>query len=304
MTRYRCCKILADCAKTQLRRSATKSSFADRASHEPMIRAEASRGNEVAGCRYGTESSHGLLEFCKPWSRPRLWSHRSTACAIVRVDQREVEGMEARILRTLATLGVPGVALGVFYLLLRQFGFQFSTIGPIASASIAILFLLLVAGVTLYALRHFGVAVTSPQPVTGSASRTDQGVPPTQVVEMFRVLLRQVDSEQQNNSTEPPEAGRDPQCLRAIDRQSVGKFLALVLRHKPDAAALKLDAQGWVEAATLIKGVNAAGYSLTSDDLDQIVRTSLGQRGERRFALSHDKKRIRANWGRTFPTSG
>jgi hypothetical protein len=81
--------------------------------------------------------------------------------------------MEAKILRTLATLGVPGVALGVFYLLLRQFGFQFTTIGPVASAAIAILFLLLVAGVTLYALRHFGTTVGSARPVTDSGLQAD-----------------------------------------------------------------------------------------------------------------------------------
>jgi hypothetical protein len=212
--------------------------------------------------------------------------------------------MEARILRTLAALGVPGVALGVFYLLLRQFGFQFSTIDPVASAGIAILFLLLVAGVTLYALRHTGAAVASVAPATGSDLQADRGVPPAQVVEMFRALLQQVDSERQGRLPEPSHADRGQQGLRAIDRQSISKFLALVLRHRPQAAALKLDNQGWVDVAPLITGVNAAGYRLTSDDLDHIVSTSLGQRGEPRFTLSPDKKRIRANWGHTFPLSG
>jgi hypothetical protein len=199
---------------------------------------------------------------------------------------------------------VPGIALGIFYLLLRQFGFQFSTIDPVASAAIAVLFLLLVAGVTLYALRHFGAAVSSARPRVGMDLHADRGVPPEQVVEMFRALLRQVDSERQGHSPKPPEANRDGQGLRTIDRRSLSKFLALVLRHKPDAAALRLDSQGWVDIATLIRGVNAAGYHLTSGDLDEIVRTSLGQRGEPRFTLSPDKRRIRANWGHTLPISG
>ena len=49
--------------------------------------------------------------------------------------------MEARILRVVAALGIPGIALGVFYLLLRQFGFEFSLIAPGASAAIAVFFL-------------------------------------------------------------------------------------------------------------------------------------------------------------------
>jgi hypothetical protein len=48
--------------------------------------------------------------------------------------------MEARIIRTLVSLGVPGVALGMFYLLLRPFNFQFSPIERTWAAIIAILF--------------------------------------------------------------------------------------------------------------------------------------------------------------------
>jgi hypothetical protein len=211
--------------------------------------------------------------------------------------------MEDRILRALATLGVPGVALGVFYLLLRQFGFQFSTIDPVASAGIAILFLLLVAGVTFYALRHTGAAVASARPTTGSDLQTDRGVPPAQVVEMFRVLLQRIDSERQDRLPEPSQADRGQQGLRAIGCQSISKFLALVLRHKPKVAALTPDNHGWVDVTTLIKGVNAAGYRLTTDDLNQIVGNSIGRENEPRFALSPDKRRIRANWGHTFPLS-
>lgn len=60
--------------------------------------------------------------------------------------------MESRIIRILVALGVPGVALGIFYLLLRGFGFDFSRISPGWSAIVAIMFLLLVASVTTYAL--------------------------------------------------------------------------------------------------------------------------------------------------------
>jgi hypothetical protein len=52
-------------------------------------------------------------------------------------------------------LGVPGVALGMFYLLLRTFNFQFSSIDPTWAAIIAIFFLLIVGGITLYALHKW-----------------------------------------------------------------------------------------------------------------------------------------------------
>ncbi len=69
--------------------------------------------------------------------------------------------MESKILRVLVTLGVPGVALGIFYLLLRGFGFQFATINPTWAAIIAIIFLVIVGGVTLFALHRF--APTAPK---------------------------------------------------------------------------------------------------------------------------------------------
>ena len=58
----------------------------------------------------------------------------------------------------MVVLGIPGVALGVFYLLLRQFGFSFSVISPIASALIASLFLLIVGGITFYAINRWAPA--------------------------------------------------------------------------------------------------------------------------------------------------
>jgi hypothetical protein len=63
--------------------------------------------------------------------------------------------MESRLIRSLVSLGVPGVALGIFYLLLRRFNFQFSTIDPFWAAIIAILFLILVAGIIFYTLHRW-----------------------------------------------------------------------------------------------------------------------------------------------------
>ena len=63
--------------------------------------------------------------------------------------------MEPRSSRSLVVLGVPGAALGVMYLLLRRFNFQFSTVDPTWTAIIVILFLVIVGGITWYALHKW-----------------------------------------------------------------------------------------------------------------------------------------------------
>jgi len=73
--------------------------------------------------------------------------------------------VESKLLRNLTVLGVPGVTLGVFYLLLRGFGFQFSTVGPTASAIVVVIFLLVVGGVTSFALHRWAPPRPGP-PVT------------------------------------------------------------------------------------------------------------------------------------------
>jgi outer membrane protein assembly factor BamB len=66
--------------------------------------------------------------------------------------------MEPRFIRSLVVLGVPGAALGVMYLLLRRFNFQFSTVDPTWTAIIVILFLVIVGGITWYALHNWAPA--------------------------------------------------------------------------------------------------------------------------------------------------
>ncbi len=73
--------------------------------------------------------------------------------------------MELKLIKRLIVLGVPGVALGFFYLLLKGFDFDFQTIGPTWTAIIAIVFLLVVGSVTAYALRLWAPAkATTPAP--------------------------------------------------------------------------------------------------------------------------------------------
>ncbi|MBN2164016.1 MAG: RNA 2'-phosphotransferase [Pontiellaceae bacterium] len=71
------------------------------------------------------------------------------------------------------------------------------------------------------------------------------------------------------------------------------KYLSLVLRHKPEAAGISLDANGWAEVDTLLRGALVNGVNISLAELLEIVVTNEKQR----FVLDEDKKRIRANQG-------
>lgn len=73
------------------------------------------------------------------------------------------------------------------------------------------------------------------------------------------------------------------------------KFLSLVLRHKPETLGLQLDAQGWVEIASLLQAFKQYGKRLNRQQLEQICANCEKQR----FKISDDGLRIRANQGHT-----
>ncbi len=73
----------------------------------------------------------------------------------------------------------------------------------------------------------------------------------------------------------------------------ISKFLSFVLRHKPEAIGLTLDANGWAEVADIIA---KADMPITKAQIEEAVATSEKQR----FALSEDKQRIRANQGHSI----
>jgi putative RNA 2'-phosphotransferase len=80
-----------------------------------------------------------------------------------------------------------------------------------------------------------------------------------------------------------------------MDKQLVriGKFLSLVLRHKPDTIGLCLDENGWASIEELIAGARQAGLALS----DRLIRQVVEQNDKQRFSLSEDGKKIRANQG-------
>jgi putative RNA 2'-phosphotransferase len=76
-------------------------------------------------------------------------------------------------------------------------------------------------------------------------------------------------------------------------RTRISKFLSKHLRHEPDAIGVTLEPGGWVAVDALLDGCRRAGWSVSREDLDEVVITNAKQR----FAFDETGTRIRANQG-------
>lgn len=74
------------------------------------------------------------------------------------------------------------------------------------------------------------------------------------------------------------------------------KFLSYVLRHKPHAIGLHLDGQGWASVAELIDAAAKNGKNLDQELIQTVVDTN----DKKRFTMSEDGKKIRANQGHSI----
>ncbi|PSQ97935.1 MAG: RNA 2'-phosphotransferase [Bacteroidetes bacterium SW_9_63_38] len=74
------------------------------------------------------------------------------------------------------------------------------------------------------------------------------------------------------------------------------KFLSYVLRHNPDALNLELEPGGWADVETLIGHARADGRTLSRSRLRHVL--DAGEK--RRFTLSEDATKIRANYGHSI----
>lgn len=81
-----------------------------------------------------------------------------------------------------------------------------------------------------------------------------------------------------------------------IDYQRLSKFMSLVLRHKPEAAYVTLDSDGWCSVDSLLEGIGKAGRAVTRQDLEHVV--SSDEKG--RYKFSDDGTKIRANQGHSL----
>jgi putative RNA 2'-phosphotransferase len=77
----------------------------------------------------------------------------------------------------------------------------------------------------------------------------------------------------------------------------ISRYLSFVLRHRPDAAGLNLDPEGWVEVDALLAGCTRHGLVFTREELDEVVRTD----DKQRYAFADDGRRLRASQGHSVP---
>ena len=78
-----------------------------------------------------------------------------------------------------------------------------------------------------------------------------------------------------------------------MDTVKISKFLALILRHKPDAAGVTLDEAGWTEVDGLLEGMARAGTAISFEALSEVVEDN----NKQRFEFNADLTKIRARQG-------
>lgn len=78
--------------------------------------------------------------------------------------------------------------------------------------------------------------------------------------------------------------------------KGTGKFVALILRHKPEAIGITLDEHGWANVDELIEGI-AKTRTFDMEMLEEIVATD----NKQRFSFNEDHTMIRANQGHSIP---
>lgn len=76
-----------------------------------------------------------------------------------------------------------------------------------------------------------------------------------------------------------------------------GRFLSLVLRHKPETIGLKLDKNGWADVNELLLCFNRSGKFIDFTTLERIVN----ENNKHRYSFNDDKTKIRANQGHSIP---
>ena len=79
------------------------------------------------------------------------------------------------------------------------------------------------------------------------------------------------------------------------NKTEISKYIALILRHKPETIGIKLDEHGWANVEELINGIHAQ-YSFSMEDLEEIVSTD----NKQRYSFNDDKTLIRANQGHSI----
>lgn len=82
-------------------------------------------------------------------------------------------------------------------------------------------------------------------------------------------------------------------------QKRIGKFLSLVLRHKPETIGITLSEEGWTPVDDLLKNLSQTRHAISFEELELLVKNNPKQR----YKLSEDGKYIRANQGHSVPVS-
>lgn len=79
--------------------------------------------------------------------------------------------------------------------------------------------------------------------------------------------------------------------------KKLSKFMSLILRHRPDEIGLRMEPGGWARVDELVqKARNSAAAPLSRKRIERLVE----EQPKPRFALSPDRRRIRANYGHSL----
>ncbi len=78
--------------------------------------------------------------------------------------------------------------------------------------------------------------------------------------------------------------------------EDISKFIALILRHKPETIGIVLDEYGWANVDELINGIKKT-KDFDMAMLEKIVRED----NKQRYSFNEDKTLIRANQGHSIP---
>ena len=81
-----------------------------------------------------------------------------------------------------------------------------------------------------------------------------------------------------------------------MSKNDTSRFIALILRHKPEVIGITLDEHGWANVNELIEGV-AKSRPFDMDMLEGIVATD----NKGRYTFNEDNTLIRANQGHSIP---
>ena len=77
---------------------------------------------------------------------------------------------------------------------------------------------------------------------------------------------------------------------------SYGKFISLILRHKPETIGITLDEHGWADVNELIAGIQKIHPEFSIDTLEEIVASN----NKQRYSFNDAHTLIRANQGHSI----